>query len=60
MTQTMIQLTTQQSGDRMLAQLFSSLLVKAYTLEQGMKNKQSANTREAKILARKQYEESLN
>ncbi len=26
----------------------------------GMKNKQSANTREAKILARKQYEESLN
>jgi len=25
-----------------------------------MKNKQSANTREAKILARKQYEESLN
>jgi len=26
----------------------------------GMKNKQSANTREAKILARKQYEESIN
>ena len=26
----------------------------------GMKNKQSANTREAKILARKKYEESLN
>ena len=26
----------------------------------GMKNKQSSNTREAKILARKQYEESLN
>ena len=26
----------------------------------GMKNKQTANTREAKILARKQYEESLN
>ncbi len=26
----------------------------------GMKNKQSANTREAKILARKEYEESLN
>ena len=26
----------------------------------GMKNKQSANTREAKLLARKQYEESLN
>jgi len=26
----------------------------------GMKNKQSANTREAKILARKQYEESLS
>ena len=26
----------------------------------GMKNKQSANSREAKILARKQYEESLN
>jgi len=25
-----------------------------------MKNKQSANTREAKILARKQYEESIN
>ena len=26
----------------------------------GMKNKQTANTREAKILARKQYEESIN
>jgi len=26
----------------------------------GMKNKQSANTREAKLLARKQYEESIN
>jgi len=26
----------------------------------GMKNKQSSNTREAKILARKQYEESIN
>ena len=26
----------------------------------GMKNKQSANTREAKILARKKYEESIN
>jgi hypothetical protein len=26
----------------------------------GMKNKQSTNTREAKILARKQYEESIN
>jgi hypothetical protein len=26
----------------------------------GMKNKQLNNTREAKILARKQYEESLN
>jgi len=26
----------------------------------GMKNKQSANTREAKILARKEYEESIN
>ena len=26
----------------------------------GMKNKQLANTREAKLLARKQYEESLN
>jgi len=26
----------------------------------GMKNKQSSNTREAKLLARKQYEESLN
>ena len=26
----------------------------------GMKNKQAANTREAKLLARKQYEESLN
>ena len=44
----------------MLAQLFGSLLVKAYTLEQGMKNKPATTTtipeRPKRIIARPYYD----